>query len=84
MQAIITKYIPCTNTKGSRIQAKCEAKTICVGYDHALNVEGNHIAAARELIEKLGWDGEWVNGGTATGYVFVCTKYCEKFTVEGK
>ena len=81
MQAIITKYVPCTETRGSRIQAKCEAKTIYVSYDHALNVEGNHIAAARELIKKLGWDGEWVNGGTSTGYVFVCTKYCEKFEV---
>ena len=81
MQAIITKYIPCTNTKGSRIQAKCEAKTIYFSYDHALNAEGNHIAAAKELIKKLGWNGEWVNGGTATGYVFVCTSFCDKFEV---
>ena len=72
MQAIITKYIPCTNTRGSRIQAKCEAKTIYFGYDHSLNAEGNHVAAARELIERLGWDGEWTYGGTATGYVFTC------------
>ena len=81
MQAIITKYIPRTDTKGSRIQAKCEAKTIYFSYDYALNTEGNHIAAARELIKKLGWDGEWVKGGTSTGYVFVCTKHCEKFEV---
>ena len=81
MQAIITKYIPCTNTRGSRIQAKCEAKTIYFSYDHSLSVENNHIAAAKELIKKLNWGGEWVNGGTATGYVFVCTEYCEKFEV---
>ena len=81
MQAIITKYIPCTNTRGSRIQAKCEAKTIYFSYDHSLNVENNHIAAAKELIKKLDWGGEWVSGGTATGYVFVCTEYCEKFEV---
>jgi len=81
MQAIITKYIGPTNTRGSRIQAKCEAKTIYVGYDHSLNAEGNHVAAAKELAEKLGWTGEWLNGGTASGYVFVCTGYCERFTV---
>jgi len=55
MQAIRTRYIGPTNTRGSRIQAKCEAKTIYVSYDHALNIDGNHAAACRKLAESLGW-----------------------------
>ena len=81
MQAIITKYISATNFKGSRIQAKCEAKTIYVEYTHELNTEQNHIEAAKMLATKLGWSGEWVNGGTANGFVFVCTRFCDKFEV---
>ena len=38
MQAIRTRYIGPTNTRDSRIQAKCEAKTIYVSYDHALTI----------------------------------------------
>ena len=81
MQAIITKYISATNFKGSRIQAKCEAKTIYVEYTHELNTEQNHIEAAKKIATKLGWNGEWVNGSTSNGYVFVCVKHCEKFEV---
>jgi len=55
MQAIQTKYMGPTNTRGSRIKATAEAGSITVGYDHALSSEGNHNAAARALCEKLGW-----------------------------
>jgi len=55
MQAIRTKYHPCTETKGSRISAKCEACTIYLSYDHGLNSEGNHKAAATALVKKMKW-----------------------------
>ena len=55
MQAIRTRYIGPTNTRGSRIQAKCEAKTIYVSYDHALNTAENHMAACRKLADSLEW-----------------------------
>lgn len=55
MQAIRTRYIGPTNSRGSRIQAKCEAKTIYVRYDHALNIEENHEAACKALVQSMGW-----------------------------
>jgi hypothetical protein len=55
MQAIITKYLGPTNTKGSRIKATCAAASVTLGYDSALNSDGNHRAAAEALCKKLGW-----------------------------
>lgn len=66
MQAIRTKYIGPSNSKGSRIQAKCEAKTIYVSYDHALNIDENHKAACDALLSAMGWNtdgyGDMVGG----------------------
>lgn len=55
MQAIRTKYIGATNTKPSRMQAKCEAKTIMASYDHSLDIDGNHEAVCKALCNQLGW-----------------------------
>lgn len=70
-QAVITKYIGPTNTKGSRVKASCEAGSITVNWDHSLNSDQNHDAACQALLDKLGWSGEWIGGGTSTGYVYV-------------
>ena len=73
MQAIRTKYHGPTNTKGSRISAQCEAGRICVHYDHALNIEGNHKAACDALRAKLGWDSEYYKpmvGGSFDGAMY--------------
>ena len=56
MQAITTKYIGPTNSRGARVKATCDAGTITISWDHALNTEGNHDAAALALVRKLGWD----------------------------
>lgn len=53
MYPIITKYLGPTNTRGSRIKAYCERGSVCVPYDHALNTDGNHIAARKALCERL-------------------------------
>ena len=55
MQAIKTKYIGPSATKSSRIQASCEARTIYVPYDHALDSDGNHRAACEALLLAMGW-----------------------------
>jgi hypothetical protein len=55
MQAIRTRYHGPSNVRGSRISAKCEARTIYVSYDHALNSEENHRSAARELVRVMDW-----------------------------
>ena len=67
-QAIHTRYMGPTNTKGGRIKATAWAGSVTVPYDHALNVEDNHRAAARALRAKLGWQGTYAQGGDAKGY----------------
>lgn len=67
MQAIQTKYLPVTNTKGSRIKATCAAKSIIVGWDYGLNVEENHTQAASILVSELGWNVELKSGQLKDG-----------------
>jgi len=73
MQAIETKYLPATNTRGSRIKAtSASGLSVTVPYPHELSGMECHWEAARALIAKLGWGGaEYVGGGTRDGYVFV-------------
>jgi hypothetical protein len=53
MQAIITTYKPATNTRGSRILARCTRGSITVPFDYALDTGANHIAAAQALINRF-------------------------------
>lgn len=55
MQAIQTKYLAPTNSRGSRFKATCWAGSITVPYDYSVNVEPNHLQAAMALCVKLGW-----------------------------
>lgn len=57
MQAIQTKYISATSTKGSRVKAWCEAGSITVPYEYAHSESDMHYAAAQKLLVKLGWTG---------------------------
>ena len=56
MQAIRTRYIGPTNVRGSRVKADCEAGSITLDWDDAMNSEANHIAARDALLAKLGWN----------------------------
>ena len=56
MQAIITKYFGPTNTRGSRIKAQCAAGSITIGYPYELSGMDCHVAAAKALVNKLGWN----------------------------
>src|SRR5262250_1307976 len=72
MQAITTKYLPATNTRGGRIKATAQAGSITIEWDHRLNLERNHAAAAKALARKLGWTGRWMGGGLpGSGFAFV-------------
>ena len=55
MQAIQTKYLPATNTRGSRIKATCAAGSVTIGYPHELSGQAVHRAAAEALAAKLDW-----------------------------
>lgn len=80
MQAIQTKFLPCTNFRGSRVKAWCEAGSIVLSWSHALNVDENHAKAANALAEARGWTGPAYGtlvGGSLPapchGYAFVFT-----------
>lgn len=53
MQAIQTKYLSPTNTKGARIKATCARGTVIIPWDHALNTDKNHRLAAKQLCAKF-------------------------------
>jgi len=77
MQAIVTKYHGPTDARGSRISARCVGGRIFVSYDHALDSEENHEAAARALARKLEWSGVLVAATLPDGsmaHVFVPTR----------
>ena len=71
MIAILTKFIGPTNYRGARVKAfTTSGLRIIVPWDHALNVEENHDAAAIALCRKMGWGGKLVRGGTEVGYAY--------------
>ena len=67
----MTKYLGPTNFRGSRVKAACDAGSVTIEWDPALNGEQNHTQAARALMRKLNWTGKLAGGGTGRGYVFV-------------
>lgn len=81
MQAIETEYRGPTNTRGSRIIARAQAGRISVPYDHALDFDENHDAAARALVVKLGWLGSWVGAQVPNGRFVYVDRSCTGFTV---
>lgn len=62
-QAISTKFIGPTNTRGSRIKASAQAGSMTFPYDHSLSASMNHAAAAKKFADKYEWNGVWVGGG---------------------
>ena len=56
MQAIQTKFLGPTNTRGSRIKASCWLTSVTVSWDHNANSEENHTAAIESLVCKLNND----------------------------
>ena len=56
MQTITTAYAGPTNTKGSRVMVKSWLKNKAFSWDHALNSEENHKAAAQQLVDILNSD----------------------------
>ena len=77
MQAIHTKYIPASNTKGSRIKATSDnGHSVIVSRNDALNGHLVHFEAVKALVikHKLAWDIEnMCYGGSSDGkgYTFV-------------
>ena len=53
MQAIITHYVPPTNTRSPRIKASCARGSIFVSYPHELSGSEVHVYAAQQLVNKF-------------------------------
>lgn len=75
MQAITTKVLPPTDTKGTRIKAKAASGlSVTLSWNYEWDELDNARCAVRELIRKKGndgWHGTWLAAATADGYVFV-------------
>lgn len=70
MKAILTKYIPATATKGSRIKAIAEGvKPLTIDYPHELSGDAVYRKAAEALRDRQGWKGELICGGLPNGQV---------------
>lgn len=72
-QAIVTKYVGPTNSRGSRIIAKAFSGSLTVSYDDGLNPDENHARAAEAFAKKMNWAGTLAGGGmpSGDGYCFV-------------
>ena len=65
MQAITTKYLSATNTRGSRIKATSTSGiSVTVPCRGNLDIEENHKAAVVALVKQLALTGHYVAGGT--------------------
>jgi hypothetical protein len=88
MQAIVTRYFGPGNVRGSRVKATCQAGSITLEWADNLNSNENHLAAAKAMVNKMGWHyGTWIAGGLPDGsYVWVCAAaakwHDEAFTTE--
>lgn len=87
MQAIITKVLPSTNTRGTRIKASCERGSITISYHYSESgTDKPHRIAAEALIQKFckedfesraepydknPWNRPFVTGGTKDFYCHV-------------
>jgi hypothetical protein len=78
-QAIQTKFLSPTNSRGSRVKAFAAAGSVTISWDHRLNPENNHRAAAEMFANRMNWVGAWAAGTLPGGdMVFVnCEEACQ-------
>ena len=75
MIAILTKYLPPTNYRCSRVVAyTANGHRLTHFWEHEHDVEKNHELAALALMNKLDWDYSIVSGSTKEGYAFIMLK----------
>ena len=69
MQAIQTRYLGPTATKGTRIRASSYGGSVTISYQHNLTLTENHLAAAQALQLRLQWTGTLASGTLPNGDV---------------
>jgi hypothetical protein len=73
-QAIRTRYLGPTDTKGARVVAETAGGLRLVwAWDYVLDAQRNHEHAVFALVRKLDWgpDTAWCIGSLSDGYVAV-------------
>lgn len=71
-RAILTKYLPATNFRGSRITAwDSEGHRVTQSYNSGVSTEEAHQQVAYALRDKMNWKGKLIGGGLKTGMVWV-------------
>ena len=58
MQAIITKVLPATDTKPTRIRAVCARGSMTISYPDADNEEQAHALAVEALVDRFAREDE--------------------------
>ncbi len=83
-QAIVTKYLGPTNHRNARVKASCQAASVVISWDDALDIDENHTAAAKALATKLKWIGHWCGGGLpgGTGNCYVMANGANHYAFE--
>ena len=72
MQAIITKYHGATNTRGARFSARSASGIrVSVPVLSVRTPQENSRAAVATLCRRLGWRGNYAEGATIDGFVYV-------------
>lgn len=72
MQAITTKVLLPTNTKGQRVKATCAARSVVISWEYGVGLDENHRLAAQALCDRMSWDYHFVSGTDHRGdYVHV-------------
>ena len=66
-QAIIIKVLGATNTKGTRIKASTKSSSVTMSFDYSAGNEQRITKAVDELMNKLGWSGEYIIGHLPNG-----------------
>jgi hypothetical protein len=64
------------------VASEPDGKRITVSYNHALNSDKNHAAAAIALLERLGWTGTLQGGSTKAGMVWCFIDHASQITVK--
>lgn len=59
MQAIQTRYLGLTNSRGARIKAWCAARSLTIPFPYEMSTEDAHLHAAQTLADKLEWAGHY-------------------------
>ena len=82
MQAIRTRYLPPTDTKGARISATTSHKRVMIPFDQSLDTPKAHRKAAQALCDRLKWNYDLIGGCYKDDYYWTLAPYWRNKSVK--